>query len=618
MKRRWVVIFAAIILALTGCVEENEGNSETKYKTETQQKTVTYDTETVRVMTEHEEFGNLRELVRASEIVVYGSFIDDPVQTVTYAYNDALDDSVFKSCVTKGSFFVTKVYKGNVTEHSVITIAQDYAFLDEGRRLVSYSGLKPMKKGDGWMYFLKYDEEAGAYRAVGDIYGRYAQGRYLGEVEDYGLLDASLTEQQPLINICLGLNTYRERRKTLYDAKASASLSSANGYEPERFRTEAVLPEVFDYEKPEDSCEETADGVIYHVGTLGVDISVPAGYYIYHIKGEYLNPGSLEHVRLGFVDEYVITDQPVGEERLIDDLREPVHIYRDIASGREPHTAPDYVVFDFRVFLKEHLPVENLFLPVADSTCEYYSFGDFFCGIGRCNLLENGAVREPGRGWIAALTGAADDGIVPCKQMIAGQGVKSGSMLLANNISPFLYGQNSYMCTVDDWEKRCGAVQTSVFDEVWWRYYTDALQELTIHPYDYSYPDIGVGSEIAGDLDISKLFSSVAEELTEDGLKYNENDEKIRHGWTCDSANDHELRAWAYACRRRQDIYTDLKDIMILTNTVEGTRLFGVLLLDDEDVYGFSVLEWGRDMVTEVNFEQARFYVSQYFVSVEE
>ncbi len=618
MKRRWVVIIGFAVALLTGCVTDNPDKE--RYTLQRQEYTVTSGqisnaSEIVRVPNAYKKYNNFREMAQAADLVVAGQFTDAPVQNVTYAYNEWLDQTVFYSGYSKCTFRIDLVYKGRISEGETITIAQDSVYLKESDRVITSSGRLPMKKDDRWLYFLVYDDEVKAYRAAGDTLGRYPEKyAYWYSAEELGVYYKADINK----TIYSDLRLYMDEREHLFEPVKMDELSARNGYVPEGFETEGVLPAAV----TEMTHTDSFDGSTYHVDALGVNLTIPKGWYIYCIKGEYVNPGTLEHVRLDFVNEYILTDEPVGEEQLIKDLREPVRARSFVLDDYS--ISPSYVKFSFRVFRKEYLPIENLFLSVADSDCEYYTFKNYYCGLGLGKVFYAGYMSEPVTEWVRAITGAAQDGLNTSRMLYGPADVEGCNLLIDGNESPFMYGYGSYMCKVDEiamdsdmgdnWVnrdgiicKRCGNPEYSVIDEDWWNYYSYALTQLNSFPQKFNYPYVGLPCELSVGYPVEEQTNMYAIER-----ELVETDKRLRSGWVYNSQNDSELRAFIYANRRKAGYEDPLSSIMIITNQVDDVCFYGVLILNEELPYGYTVIQWGRDMITGAKLNYAREYATEY------
>ena len=79
----------------------------------------------------------------------------------------------------------------------------------------------------------------------------------------------------------------------------------------------SILPEESGSSKS--SGNDSRNDNIYHVGSLGLDLKIPEGYYLYRVNGRYKDPDG-NPAELEFVDEYIFTVKDVTEEQLISDM----------------------------------------------------------------------------------------------------------------------------------------------------------------------------------------------------------------------------------------------------------------------------------------------------------
>ncbi|MBR4587636.1 MAG: hypothetical protein IKO30_04880 [Lachnospiraceae bacterium] len=104
-------------------------------------------------------YDTAKELAEASDLIVIGTFIED------------VKKELISDVVSHNTIRVDKVIKGNAAD--TLKICQRYAYIEETNSIVTYSELKPMIKGDSWLFFLKYDETNDCYWVTGDSDGRY-------------------------------------------------------------------------------------------------------------------------------------------------------------------------------------------------------------------------------------------------------------------------------------------------------------------------------------------------------------------------------------------------------------------------------------------------------------
>ncbi len=112
---------------------------------------------------------SLSELEAASDVIVIAEFAENAKQTLTPENGINLMDAV-----SVNSIVVCDTLSGDIVAvGSRPTVSQRYGVLEEQDKLVSFSGLTPMNKGDKWIFFLSYDEQNSTYWIEGDTSGRY-------------------------------------------------------------------------------------------------------------------------------------------------------------------------------------------------------------------------------------------------------------------------------------------------------------------------------------------------------------------------------------------------------------------------------------------------------------
>ncbi len=125
--------------------------------------------EVVRESVDRAVYTTLSELESSCDIIVVGSFVGEAEQQLTPESGLYLSNAV-----TRREIRVSEVLSGaEVSAGDHLTISQRYGVIGEQNKLVSFSGLTPMNKGDQWIFFLSYDEENSTYWCKGDSDGRY-------------------------------------------------------------------------------------------------------------------------------------------------------------------------------------------------------------------------------------------------------------------------------------------------------------------------------------------------------------------------------------------------------------------------------------------------------------
>lgn len=132
----------------------------------------------------------LSELEAASDVIVVAEFAENARQTLTPENGVNLTDAV-----SVNSIIVCDTLSGEiVAAGSRPTVSQRYGVPEEQDRLVTFSGLTPMNKGDKWIFFLSYDEANGTYWVEGDVSGRYPLPE--GKIAELYESASAVTEQR--------------------------------------------------------------------------------------------------------------------------------------------------------------------------------------------------------------------------------------------------------------------------------------------------------------------------------------------------------------------------------------------------------------------------------------
>lgn len=117
-------------------------------------------------------FDSLSELEEASDIIVVGEIIDDPVTESETVYNEYFEKDFFSNITSYSTIEVKQVLSGDVKVGDKIKIAQYCGVLEN--QFITFSEMTPMLKGDTWIFFLmpSYDTND-IYWCTGDSDGRY-------------------------------------------------------------------------------------------------------------------------------------------------------------------------------------------------------------------------------------------------------------------------------------------------------------------------------------------------------------------------------------------------------------------------------------------------------------
>ena len=138
-------------------------------------------------------FGTLEEIEEACDLVVVGTFIEDSIQDLDYHYDDFFGKEIIGLVHSENTIEVSQVLRGDAEPGDLLEIHQGYAVNDG--KLISWSDLTPMIKGDTWVFFLSTANGCSFYWCTGDSDGRYpvstAQNQSLAvsEYSELGVYD---------------------------------------------------------------------------------------------------------------------------------------------------------------------------------------------------------------------------------------------------------------------------------------------------------------------------------------------------------------------------------------------------------------------------------------------
>lgn len=114
---------------------------------------------------------DLDSLEESSDVIVEGTFVGDSDQELIYLFDDQVNKDTLMNIISYNNIEISRVIKGNVNVGDTLTIAQEYAVIDD--RFLTYSELTPMQEGDTWLFFLFNNDNSGIYYCSGDSDGRY-------------------------------------------------------------------------------------------------------------------------------------------------------------------------------------------------------------------------------------------------------------------------------------------------------------------------------------------------------------------------------------------------------------------------------------------------------------
>ncbi len=155
----------SIIAALAACVLLTACNGTTE-------KNAFSDLELVRTgMSDRIVIDDLDALEKFNEIAVVGEFINDAETDVTYEYSAHFEKDIITDIRSYNTIKVTNVLRGDINVGDELTIGQRYG-VAEGK-LITFSDLTPMQKGDEWIFFLRKETNADIYWCCGDSDARF-------------------------------------------------------------------------------------------------------------------------------------------------------------------------------------------------------------------------------------------------------------------------------------------------------------------------------------------------------------------------------------------------------------------------------------------------------------
>ncbi len=154
---------AMLLTAAAGCGIKN--NDEKNSKPETS------DIEVVHMEVDRIIYSDASKLAESADLIVIGEFIKDSEQELKYEFDPYFGKEVFSDVTSTNEISIKKVLKGSV-DSDTIKMSQRYG-IDRTNRLITFSDMTPMEKGDQWIFFLIYDEPNDMYWASGDYTGRY-------------------------------------------------------------------------------------------------------------------------------------------------------------------------------------------------------------------------------------------------------------------------------------------------------------------------------------------------------------------------------------------------------------------------------------------------------------
>ena len=353
---------------------------------------------------------------------------------------------------------------------------------------------------------------------------------------------------------------------------------------------------------------DSRNGSVYHIAALDIDLTVPEGCFLYHIKGEYKDADG-NPVTLEFVDEYILTVVEKTEEELIADIRS--WLDQDQNSHPLGYRSPGYVLYSFKVMPAAYLPIESFYVSDLPLNREYRFKDDCLVMPGLCEWRQLKETGKPLK-WVCyhdreSVASLGDEFSFPddlfpvyaweeavlassypntLSYSYTGKPLPDDPPIhLARSWPLFRIGsaERKIPAFVSSWESVQNA-DTSVVNDMWWDQYEKVLSELDLAPAEEA------KGYVTGD-------------------------------WHEDKKSDHRIKAWLLA---NLNIYeeTDPNDIMVLFKDTDHCRLFQALRISRPDDSGheagtsssfsFTKLEEGIDYLFFCDMDFARAYALKY------
>lgn len=177
MKKLFALIISSMLIFTASCSEKStDSSSESTPKNDNASSSsiapIDYDSlEVVRWEADCIFCNDLEDLEKYSEIAVIGTFIEDSTTICDFDKINGFEQEVLTNIYSYNTIKVEKVLKGDVNVGDEITAIQDCGIHDG--KLVTFSDMEPMKKGDRWIFFLVSDSTYGGYWCVGDYSSRF-------------------------------------------------------------------------------------------------------------------------------------------------------------------------------------------------------------------------------------------------------------------------------------------------------------------------------------------------------------------------------------------------------------------------------------------------------------
>lgn len=171
MKKIIALMLCAVALFLAACSAKDESSTGSS-SDNSQTASIDFDSlEVVNWESDHIMCNSVAELDNYSDIAVIDTITDDIESVSEYDDVNGFDQKVLVNIYSYTTVKVDKVLKGDVNVGDEITVFQNCGV--DNNKLVTFSEMKPMEKGDQWIFFLSYDSERQGYWCVGDYTSRF-------------------------------------------------------------------------------------------------------------------------------------------------------------------------------------------------------------------------------------------------------------------------------------------------------------------------------------------------------------------------------------------------------------------------------------------------------------
>lgn len=349
----------------------------------------------------------------------------------------------------------------------------------------------------------------------------------------------------------------------------------------------------------------------YYIAALDLELTIPEGYYIYRVNGLYWHDYGKLHdemsCRAEFADEYIFTNYELKERDLI------FEIYSYLDPELDSHQAvlsnPPYVLWSFRVYHKDYLPIAKLFESRIQMTEEIRLKGDY--------VIEIGSTRWNDVPW--------DDYMVPHNspeyQEVYQACKDENNTVFADKLREACREAYAYSLMipkdeypVDGWIQAVkeategnGLYYLSSF---WWQgYYGDRWFDQPDNMADWSkYRQVTMLN-----LHWWNNFKAAEKELKENAEQYAypENAALEYSDWYQDSTKDTVLRAYVWATLQQGDESISLSDISIVLHDTENACPLYLVYLMRENQKPELVMQ-GLDVTWLCDFDFAHEYAEEY------